>query len=79
MAGPSATASRLSTSTRPPATSGSRSSSTETSKERVLTASRVSPAPKPSSVCIERRKLATAPCRIITPLGRPVEPEVYIT
>ncbi len=73
---PSAAAPRSATTTRAPVTSGSSSSSSEMSKEWVVTASRVSPAVRPGRSRIERRKFASARCGTCTPLGRPVEPEV---
>ena len=46
------------------------------SKERVVTAKRVSVLVIPGRLPIEARKLTTAPWGIWTPLGFPVEPEV---
>ena len=49
------------------------------SNDSVVMANNVSSAVIPSSRCIEVRKLTSALCWICTPLGLPVEPEVYNT
>jgi hypothetical protein len=46
------------------------------SKESVVTASSRSEGERPGRESMERRKLTAARCVTITPLGRPVEPEV---
>ncbi len=61
---------------RAPWTSGRKSSRTAISKLQVVTASRVSSAARPGLVAMDSRKLVSAPCGIITPLGLPVLPEV---
>ena len=49
------------------------------SNDNVVMASKESFAVIPGSRCIEARKLTSARCGICTPLGLPVEPEVYNT
>lgn len=51
------------------------SSSTEMSKLRLVTASQT-PGSVPMRSSIPAKKFATLRCSTITPLGRPVEPEV---
>ncbi|PRP97922.1 hypothetical protein ENSA7_66340 [Enhygromyxa salina] len=46
------------------------------SKHTVVSASSVSPGPKPGSRAIDDKKLVSARWGTRTPLGRPVEPEV---
>ena len=61
-----------------PRASVQNSSSTEMSKEMLVTASHT-PGCAPMRWSMPAKKLATLRCSIITPLGRPVEPEVKIT
>ena len=61
-----------------PVTNGKYSSSPAMSKEIVVTASTTSLAVKPGHRIIEYRKLTNPRCSISTPLGVPLEPEVYI-
>ena len=68
------------TTSRPPETSGRKTSLMEMSKDSGALKSEASSWPKPriSFTCHSRRSLI-AEWRIIAPLGRPVEPEVKIT
>ena len=50
----------------------------EISKDNVVQARRESFSVRPGSFCIERRKLTRDRCKISTPFGFPVEPDVYI-
>ena len=75
-AAPSAAVSRLATITRAPTISGRKSSRAAMSKDKVVMASNVSSATSPGCWRIDIKKLTTARCRICTPLGRPVDPEV---
>ena len=72
----SAACSRVATTVRAPSVSGRNSYRTVMSKAMVVTASSVSSARSPGASAIEPRKLPTPPWRTITPLGRPVDPEV---
>ena len=65
----------LSTSLNPRA-SVQNSSSTEMSKDRDVTASHVSPGLCGMRASMPTQKFTTLRCSTITPLGRPVEPEV---
>ena len=53
-----------------------RSSSTEMSNDRLVTASHTPGVSTPMHESIAAKKLVTLPCSSITPLGPPVEPEV---
>ncbi|SFY52140.1 hypothetical protein STEPF1_05410 [Streptomyces sp. F-1] len=75
----SRTASRSATTTVAPDTSGRNTSSREMSNPNVVTASHRSPSVRAICEPMDHRKLRSAPCGTITPLGRPVEPEVYRT
>jgi len=66
------------TTTLKPRASVQRSSSTEMSKEMLVTASQT-PGVVPSRSSMAAKKAATFLCSSITPLGRPVEPEVKMT
>ena len=59
-----------------PRTSGSSSSRNEMSNMNVVSARSSSPGDSGSRASIAPRKLASAPCEICTPFGRPVLPEV---
>src|SRR6266478_9874846 len=66
--------------TRNPRASVHRSSSTEISNDRLVTASQTpGPADGFNTASMPAKKLSTLRCSIITPLGRPVEPDVKIT
>lgn len=58
-----------------PRASVQNSSSTEMSKERLVTASQV-PGSVPMRASMPVKKFETLRCSTITPLGRPVEPDV---
>ncbi len=62
-----------------PVISGKNISSPEMSNEMVVTDSTRSSGKRPGVCCIETRKFVSARFWISTPLGRPVEPDVYIT
>jgi hypothetical protein len=62
---------------RAPAMSGAQNSHTEASKPMGVRWSTTSSAVRGSASAIQRMWLAMARCGIITPFGRPVEPEVY--
>jgi hypothetical protein len=55
------------------------SSSTEMSNEMLVTASHTPGPSPPTRASIAAKKLVTFRWRTITPLGRPVEPEVKMT
>ena len=76
---PSAAFSLLAIMTLAPTVKGKNSSSTEISKDVVVTATSVSSVLRPGSRAILDKKLTTQLCGTMTPLGRPVEPEVYNT
>ena len=59
-----------------PCCSGQKNSHTETSKPNGVFCSTTSSAPMPKCACIHTRRFTTPRCWFITPLGRPVEPEV---
>ena len=59
-----------------PATSGKIISVVAMSNERVVMASHTSPGPSPKSRPIASRTLRCDALRMMTPLGRPVDPEV---
>ncbi|MCY1453874.1 hypothetical protein D9M71_708970 [compost metagenome] len=59
-----------------PTLSGSNSSRPKMSNEKVVSDSTRSRAVRPGSRAMLVTKLVRAPWRTITPLGRPVEPEV---
>ncbi len=75
----SRTVSRPARTTAAPLISGTWISRAAMSKETVVTATSPSPGLMASSWACMRRKLASAECGITTPLGRPVEPEVWMT
>lgn len=62
-----------------PLTKGKYSSSPAMSKEKVVTASSRSELEMPSCCCMDARKFTSERCSISTPLGFPVEPDVYRT
>ena len=49
------------------------------SKDRVVTASKVSAGPKPGVIRIDSSRFSSAPCVTSTAFGRPVLPEVWMT
>ena len=53
-------------------------SSTEMSNEMLVTASHV-PGSRPTRSSMPAKKFATLRCSIMTPFGRPVEPDVKMT
>ena len=59
-----------------PRASDQKISSTEMSKDRLVTASQASPSARGMTASMPAKKLATLRCSTMTPLGRPVEPEV---
>ena len=61
-----------------PRASVQNSSSTEMSKEMLVAASHT-PGFVPNTWSMAVKKLATLRCSIITPFGRPVEPDVKMT
>jgi hypothetical protein len=65
--------------TRAPTIRGRNSSSPAMSKDRVVTDTRMSWSVSPGLCRMEMRKFTTARWGICTPLGRPVDPEVYMT
>src|ERR1700678_2281199 len=76
---PSPASSREANITCAPLTSGRYSSKPEMSNDKVVTASNVSSAPIPGCRCMLIRKFTRLRCVIRTPLGLPVDPEVYST
>jgi hypothetical protein len=63
----------------PPTSNGMSSSSVAMSKAGVVTATKVSSALMPGIFAMLVSRLTRLSCRIGTPFGRPVEPEVKIT
>ena len=59
-----------------PRASVQKSSSTEMSKDSEVTASQASPGPWGMRASMPTKKFTALRCSTITPLGRPVEPEV---
>lgn len=49
------------------------------SNDRLVTASQVCPGPPPTRSSMARQKVANWSCSTMTPLGLPVEPEVWMT
>jgi hypothetical protein len=49
------------------------------SNDSVVSAGTTSPSPSPGRAAMARRKFTTARCGSPTPLGLPVEPDVYST
>ena len=78
-AGPSSSSCGGASSRRAPTVSGRKNSRAAMSNDGVASDSSVSPASQPGSRCIETRKLTSARCEMSTPLGSPVDPEVYST
>ena len=72
----SARFSSLESTTLKPRASVQKSSSTEMSKERLVTASQTPGGSWPMRSSMPAKKFDTLRCSTITPLGRPVEPEV---
>ncbi|MNF90387.1 hypothetical protein D3C84_729490 [compost metagenome] len=60
-----------------PTNSGQKNSHTDTSKLNGVFCSTTSALPSGYSCCIHSKRLTMAWCDTSTPLGRPVEPEVY--
>ena len=76
---PSRTVSRSTSRIRAPTVSGATSSVNAISKDSVLIAQMVSASVRPGSRAIERIRFTAERCRISTPFGLPVEPEVKMT
>ncbi len=66
-------------STDAPTVSGSSISAMEMSKDRAVAATIVSPATSPGVDASPARRSSRDVCETMTPFGRPVEPEVYMT
>ncbi len=78
-AGPSRSVSSWASTMRPPVVSGRKTSNAEMSKESEVDASQAAPCCAPMTSVMACRNVPSARCGTSTPLGRPVEPEVYRT